>query len=247
MCKTVRQVAELTGISVRTLHYYDEIGLLKPSKTTDAGYRLYDDKALELLQQILFFRELDFSLKQIQGILADANFDKTKALKNHRKLLALKRSRLDNLIALVDKTIKGDTVMSFKEFDTTEIESAQKQYAAEAKEKYGGTAAYQQSQAKTASYGKKEWSAITAEAEALYNKFAAHMDMAPSDPAVQQLTADWQAHITRYYYDCTNEILAGLGEMYVSDPRFTRNIDRYGKGLARFMSQAIQIYCQKAD
>ena len=122
--KTIKQVSDLTGISVRMLHYYDKIGLLKPSKFTEAGYRLYDDEALETLQQILFFKELDIPLKEIKEIMASANFDKMQALKSHEKLLILKRDRLNGLIELVNKTLKGETTMSFKEFDMSEYYNA---------------------------------------------------------------------------------------------------------------------------
>lgn len=118
--RTVKKVSDLTGISVRTLHYYDEIGLLKPSGITESGYRLYDDRALEVLQQILFFKELDIPLKEIKEILESPHFDKTQALKNHKKLLVLKRNRLNDLIELVDETLKGANTLSFKEFDMSE-------------------------------------------------------------------------------------------------------------------------------
>ena len=124
----VNEVAKLTGITARTLHYYDEIGLLSPSETTEARYRLYDDTALETLQQILFFRELDFPLSEIKEIMTNPAFDKTDALKSHKTLLIKKRERLDNLIQLVDKTIKGGNDMSFKEFDVSEIEAMKEKY-----------------------------------------------------------------------------------------------------------------------
>jgi DNA-binding transcriptional MerR regulator len=240
----INEVAKLTGISVRTLHYYDEIGLLHPSEITEAGYRLYDGQALERLQQILFFRELSFPLKEIKSILNNPAFDKHRALENHKKLLLLRRSRLNDLIALVDNTLKGDYDMSFQEFDQSEIENAQKKYAQEAKERYGGTDAYAESEHKTKGYGKEDWSRINTEAEEIYRDFAASMDKEPFAPEVQKLVADWQAHITKNYYNCTKEILAGLGEMYVADARFTESIDKHGKGLAAFMSRSIAYYCK---
>jgi DNA-binding transcriptional MerR regulator len=118
--RTVKQVSDLTGISVRALHYYDEIGLLKPSEITEAGYRLYDDEALKTLQQILFFKELDIPLKEIKEIMLSPYFDKMQALKNQKKLLILKRKRLNGLIELIDKTLKGESTMNFKEFDMSE-------------------------------------------------------------------------------------------------------------------------------
>ena len=118
--RTVKQVSDLTGISIRTLHYYDEIGLLKPSKVTEAGYRLYDDKALEVLQQILFFKELDIPLKVVKEIMLNSNFNKIEVLKNQEKLLIQKRDRLNRLIDLIGKTIQGDNDLSFNEFDMSE-------------------------------------------------------------------------------------------------------------------------------
>ncbi|MBZ9637738.1 MerR family transcriptional regulator [Clostridium sp. FP1] len=129
--KTIKQVSDLTGISVRMLHYYDKIELLKPSNFTDSGYRLYDDEALETLQQILFFKELDIPLKEVKEIMASAHFDKMQALKSHEKLLILKRNRLNGLIELVNKTLKGENTMSFKEFDMSEYFSALEEFKKE--------------------------------------------------------------------------------------------------------------------
>ncbi len=242
--KTVHEVSGLTGISVRTLHYYDEIGLLPPSEITPAGYRLYDDTALEKLQQILFFRELDLPLKEIANILNDPSFDRYKALENHRKLLLMKQKRLDGLLRLVDDTLKGDKMMSFKEFDMTEIEEAKRKYGEEAAQRWGNTEAFAENQEKTSHYGKEDWQRIQKESKEIFEVFASKMDQSPSDPAVQKLVVKWQEHITCNYYNCTKKILAGLGEMYVADERFTKNIDRYGKGLAQFMREAIREYCK---
>jgi len=133
--RTVKQVSDLTGISVRTLHYYDEIGLLKPSEITEAGYRLYDDKALEALQQILFFKELELPLKEVKEIMTEPSFDKMKALENQKKLLILKRNRLDDLIELINKTLKGENTMSFKEFDMTEYYDVLEEFKIKNKDK----------------------------------------------------------------------------------------------------------------
>ncbi|MCI1996960.1 MerR family transcriptional regulator [Clostridium luticellarii] len=133
--RTVKQVSDLTGISVRTLHYYDEIGLLKPSKITEAGYRLYDDRALEALQQILFFKELELPLKEVRKIMTEPSFDKMEALKNQKKLLVLKRNRLNGLIGLINKTLKGESTMSFKEFDMTEYYNVLEEFKTENKNK----------------------------------------------------------------------------------------------------------------
>jgi DNA-binding transcriptional MerR regulator len=241
----INEVAKLTGITVRTLHYYDEIGLLKPSQITEAGYRLYDEKDLAILQQILFFKELDFPLTEIKDIITNPNFDEGKALKNHKELLIKKRERIDKLITLVDNTIKGEDNMSFKEFDMTEIENNKNKYAKEVKERWGDTDAYAESQKKTQSYSKEQWKEITKETEDIFKAFADNRDKSPSSQEVQELVKRWQDFITKRYYKCTDEILQGLGLMYVNDERFKENIDKSGVGTAKLMSEAIAIYCQK--
>lgn len=247
MEKTVLEVSRLCGISVRTLHYYDEIGLLRPARTTGAGYRLYGDAQLARLQQILFFKELDFPLREISAILQNPDFDPRKALENHRALLMQKRGRLEELIGLVDKMLKGDATVKFEPFDNREIEAARRRYAAEAQERWGGTAAFAESEKRTKGYSGEDWARITARAGELYAAFAAAMPNSPGDPAVQKLVSDWQQHITAHFYNCTDEILAGLGELYVSDERFTRAIDQNAAGLAKFMSDAIAIFCARKE
>ena len=240
----INEVAKLTGVTVRTLHYYDEIGLLKPNNVTEVGYRVYDEEALETLQQILFFRELDFPLSEIKEILTNPNYDKQEALIKHKELLTKKRNRLDNLIQLVDHTMKGEKTMSFKEFDRSEIEKSKKEYAAEVKERWGNTDAYKESAEKTKSYGKEQWEMLNKESGAIFQKFAASKDQAPDSAVAQELVKEWQAYITNHFYTCTKEILAGLGLMYVGDERFRKNIDQFGEGTAAFMSAAIEAYCK---
>lgn len=138
----INEVAKLTGVTVRALHYYDKIGLLKPEEITEAGYRIYSENDLETLQQILFFRELDFSLNEIKEMIQNQLYDKTEALEKQKELLMQKRARLDELITLVEGTLKGEREMSFKEFDMTEIEENKKKYAEEVKERWGTTKAY---------------------------------------------------------------------------------------------------------
>lgn len=239
----INEVAKLTGITTRTLHYYDEIGLLKPSQITAAGYRLYDENSLSELQQILFFRELNFPLNEIKEIMTNSEYDKTEALKKHKELLLKKRERIDRLVTLVENTIKGDGEMSFKEFDMTEIESAKKKYAKEVKERFGNTEAYAESEEKAKKYGKEQWQEIDAESKKLLKAFADNMDKTPDSEEVQKLVKEWQDFITKSFYRCTNEILQGLGIMYVEDERFKKNIDSNGEGTAEFISKAIEIYC----
>ena len=241
----INDVAKLTGITVRTLHYYDEIGLLKPSKITDAGYRIYDEDNLETLQQILFFREMNFPLSEIKEIISNPNFDRIAALKNHRDLLIKKKQRLDKLINLVNNTIKGEKNMSFKEFDMTEIEATKNKYAKEVKERYGKTDAYKEYEVKTKNYDKTKWNGINSEDNEIFKAFADNKDKAVDSEEVQGLVKQWQDHISNNYYNCTKEILASLGIMYVNDERFKENIDKSGEGTAEFMSKAIEVYCSK--
>lgn len=242
----INEVAKLTGITVRTLHYYDEIGLLKPSEITEAGYRLYNEQALAELQQILFFRELDFSLNDIRKIMTSPAFDQTKALKKHKELLLEKRSHLDSLIQLVEKTMKGmNTTMEMKVFDLTEIENHKKQYAKEVQERWGETSAYQESEEKTSIYNDAQWQMVSGEGNNIFKAFADNMDKAVERPEVQALVKRWQDFITERFYYCSNEILSCLGLMYIGDSRFTENIDKIADGLAQFVSDAIKVYCEK--
>lgn len=242
----INEVAKRTGVTVRTLHYYDEIGLLKPSRTTEAGYRIYDDRALEHLQQILFFRELDFPLGEIQKFMASPCYDKTDSLQKHRELLIRKKNRLEGLIALVERTLKGESDMSFAEFDTTELEACKQKYADEVKARWGNTHAYRECEQKTESYNGEQWKVLSRKGEALLHAFRESRHLAPDSAEAQALVRKWQAYITASYYSCTNEILACLGQMYVNDQRFTENIDRNGDGTAAFMAQAIAVYCENA-
>ena len=238
----ISRVAKLTGVTVRTLHYYDEIGLLKPSQVTEAGYRVYDDADLEVLQQILFFRELDFSLEDIRKIMQNPAYEKESALRKQRELLEQKRSRLDSLISLVDKTLKGERDMSFRQFDTTEIEAAKKKYAEEAKRRWGDTAAYVEYEKRTSRAGDAQQKMLDDEGAMLLREFGRNRSLAPDSPEAQALVKKWQDYITAHFYTCTKEILSCLGQMYVGDERFTQHIDGYGEGTAAFMSAAIEAY-----
>lgn len=241
----ISEVAKLTGITVRTLHYYDEIGLLKPSEITEAGYRLYSREDLEILQQILFFRELDFPISQIKEIMNNPNYDKEEALKKQKELLIQQRQRIEGLIKLIEKRIEGDNNMSFKEFDMNEIEENKKKYAKEVKERWGTSKAYEESEKKTSSYNKEKWGDINQETSEIFKGFAELRNSDPGSEEVQELVRRWQKYITDNFYTCTNEILSGLGLMYVEDERFKENLDKNGEGTAKLMAEAIKIYCSK--
>ena len=238
----IKEFAEFTGVSVRTLHYYDEIGLLQPAYVDRAtGYRFYDEDSLLRMQEILFYRELDFPLKSIEKILSSPDYDKTKALGEQKQLLKLKKQRLERLISAIDLAMKGETVM--KAFDNTELET----YKAEAQQRWGKTDAYREHAQKTKGYGKEKWNNLAADMDLIFGEFALCMKngAAPESQEAQELVAKLQNHITENYYTCTKPFLSGLGQMYVADERFQNNIDRHADGTAAFVSQAIACYCEK--
>lgn len=241
----INDVAKLTGVTVRTLHYYDEIGLLKPEEVNESGYRIYTERSLEKLQQILFFRELDFPLNEIKKIMEDPFFDEKLAMRKHMELLMKKRERLDNIIGLLRNKIEGGKTMSFKEFDTTEIDTMKEKYAMEAKERWGNTDAYKESQAKTKSYDESKWKDVMENAGSILQEFADCRDCEPGSEQVQNIVKKWQDYITDNFYTCSKEMLSCLGMMYIGDERFTENIDKFGKGTAEFIARAIEIYCSK--
>ncbi|MFX3636781.1 MAG: MerR family transcriptional regulator [Candidatus Pristimantibacillus sp.] len=250
----VNEAAKLAGVSVRTLHYYDKIGLLKPNAVGENGYRLYSEDDFIRLQQILFFKELDFSLEEIKNILDNPHFDRKSALITHRQLLVEKQQRLKKIIGSVDKTIQsieGGTMMSkqemFEPFDRQKIKEHQKRYEQEVKEKYGDSDAYKQSNRKTAGYKEKDWQQIQGEMIDIYRRIAAVMSKGAGDEEVQQAVGEWRQHITSHYYDCTPEIFRGLGDMYVSDPRFTSFIDKEQEGLVAFLREAMHEYCDRLE
>ena len=239
--RTVKEISELTGLSVRALHYYDDIGLLKPSKVTEAGYRLYDDGALRRLQNILLFRELQFPLKEIRAILDTPEFDSSEALKQQIHLLELRKKHIEGLLSLAREVQqKGGFEMNFDAFSKEEIA----QYEAEVKEKWGNTKAYAEYAEKA---GKKNLQEQKDTADRLMELFAGLgelKELSPEDKSVQAKIGELQQFITDNYYTCTDEILQGLGEMYVSDERMKRNIDKTGgNGTAEFVREAISIYC----
>ena len=241
--KTVNEVSKLTGVSVRTLHHYDEIGLLKPTSVTEAGYRLYDDTALERLQHILLFRELQFTLKDIKAILDSPDFDRNRALEQQIELLTLKKDHLENLI-LYARGIKflGVKYMDFSAFDTKKMD----EYAAQAKENWGKTEAYKEFEEKSKDWTEETTENIAKDMMIIFAEFGQMKDLNPADEKVQAQVKKLQDYITEHFYNCTNQILSGLGQMYAGGGEFTENIDAYGgEGTAEFTNKAIDIYCGK--
>ena len=239
--RTVKEVSELTGVSIRTLHHYDEIGLLKPTSVTEAGYRLYDDAALESLHTILLFRELEFPLRQIKEMMNSPSFDPTLALEQQIELLQKQYTHIGRLIALACEIQKrGKAAMGFEAFDKSEIE----QYKQEARERWGGTEAYQEYVMKQMRLTPDE-SRRQGEEVIDFLKEIGQMRHLPVDSAdVQQKIKELQQLFTRNFYNCTNQILSALGEMYVDNNRFRQNIDKEcGEGAAEFLRDAIRVYC----
>ena len=241
----IKEFAKLCGVSVRTLHYYDEIGLLKPAFVDEQNsYRFYDEKSLMRIQEILFFKELDFPLKSISEILSSPDYDKQKALKEQRKLLILKKQRLERIIDALDNAQKGKITMNA--FDNNDYDTARKQYEIEAKERYGKTDAYKEHEQKTASYSKDKWQQVNDGLNAVLAQFAECLKngQAPDCDEAQSLVKNLQNYITENFYTCTNEILKGLGQMYVADERFKANIDKHAVGTAEFVYKSIGFYCK---
>ncbi len=245
MMRTVKEVSKLTGVSVRTLHHYDEIGLLKPTKLTKAGYRMYDDNALSRLQTILLFRELQFPLKKIKVILDNPNFDQSEVISKQIELLELQYKHIGELINFAREIQnKGVNIMNFDVFDKSEIEK----FKAEAKEKWGETKAYQQYEQKVSTKKECDYNKVANELMTMFSELGTLKQLKPNDEIVQKKISDLQKFITDNYYVCTNEILNGLGEMYVCDERFKKNIDKAGgDGTAEFVRQAIAFYCIVLD
>lgn len=240
--RTVKEVSELTGVSVRTLHYYDEIGLLQPTEITEAGYRLYDDTALERLQHIMLFRELEFPLKEIKRIVNCSDFDRNKALEQQIQLLTLKKEHIENLITFA-RGIHGIGVrnMDFSAFDSRKID----EYAAQAKATWGKTEAYREYEQKTAEMSNEDKNKLGNEMMQLFVEFGGMLDKQPKDDEVQAQVKKLQDYITEHFYTCTKEILLSLGRMYSGGGSMTENIDSAGgEGTAAFVHEAIKIYCE---
>lgn len=242
----VKDIADIAGISVRTLHHYDDIGLLIPDSVTEKGYRLYSLENLERLQQILFFKELDFNLNEIKEILDNPNFDKKEALNNHKRLLEEKVRRLKKIINTVNNTINNmeagiemNEKNMFHGFNSDEINK----YKEEVKDKYGKNDAYREFKNKTSNYKKGDWNNLSNEMLDIFKRISDKMDLDPSNSEVQDLIEEWRNYISKNLYNCSIEIFKSLGEMYVYDERFKNNLDKIKYGLAQFLSDAIKVYC----
>lgn len=231
----VKEVAKITGVSVRTLHHYDEIGLLLPDQLTEAGYRLYSDENLATLQQILFFRELGFPLKKIKQLLDHPQFERREAFTMQHEMLLEKRRKLDEMIETIEKTIQQEEGVRkmtneerFKGFDFTT-----NPYEKEARKRWGDERVDEVNDKK---FGE--------EMNEIYFKLAKHLHLSPSSSEAQEAIGEWYVYLNKVG-NYSLEAFQGLGEMYVADERFTENIDQFGEGLAAFMCEAMAIYAKQ--
>jgi MerR family transcriptional regulator, thiopeptide resistance regulator len=242
---TVGAVARLAGVTVRTLHHYHEVGLLTPSGRSEAGYRRYADVDLERLQRILFYRELGFGLDQIKQAMTDGATDASAHLRRQHAMLLDRIGQLQRMASAVEKALEARTMginltpeerfEVFGDFDPD-------QYAAEVEERRGESDAYRESAQRTARYTRADWEAMKAEAAEPANRLVAAMQAGrPADgPEAMDAAEAHRQHISRWFYDCTYEIHAGLAELYVSDPRFTATYEKIAPGLAQYAHDAIK-------
>lgn len=238
----IKEFSLLTEVSVRTLHYYDEIGLLKPDEVDrENGYRYYGERAFEKMLEILFLRELGFSLKSIKEILSSPTYNKKEAFRKQKELLKLKKERIEKMISVLEEAEKGE--LKIMTIDNS-YEKTRKQYEAEVKEKWGSTDAYKESQQKTATYSKEKWNDVSSGLDEVIAEFAKVKAEGRTAEESIFLAEKLQQYITDNFYTCTKEILTGLGEMYVLDERFKENIDKHDEGTAEFMREVIRIYCR---
>ena len=239
---TVHEVSRLTGVSIRALQYYDRIGLLPPAGHTEAGYRLYDAAALETLQQILLFRELEFPLKDIRRIIGSQDFDRQKALEQQIALLTMKKERLEGLIALARgiRDGKENDRMEFDAFDNGRIE----EYAARARASWGATPEYREYEERSRDRSAADNADLGRRMMKIFTEFGAVRTGDPASPAAQALVRKLQAFISEHFYTCSDAVLLGLGKMYAAGGDYTENIDRHGgQGTADFVSRAIEACC----
>lgn len=247
---TVGAVARLAGATVRTLHHYDEIGLVSPTERTDAGYRLYNRRDVERLQEVLFFREIGISLAEIRRIIEEPGYRRSEVLSNQRELLLAQSRRFLAMVEVIDRTTsteqKGNNMTTeemlevFADFDPED-------HQVEAEERWGDTDAFRESGRRVSGYSKQDWLQLRGEADALDQRLLGLMTNGVSADGVEamDLAEEYRAHITKWFYECTPKIYAGLGRMYVDDPRFKDRIDKVGDGLAQFLSDAIKANHQR--
>lgn len=235
---SIGKLAGMSGVSVRTVRYYDQIGLLRPSVVRDTGYRYYDDAALSRLQQILFYRTLDFSLDEIARVLDAKDYDAKASLRRQRDLLLSRGEQMRRMADKINHILGEETTMNGNTLDYDKLKT---QYQQEARERWGDTQAFRQSQQKAEERTPAQAKDIMAQAQEIFAGFGklAAQGAKPGDENVQALVAAWRAFIQKTQYDCTDEIFAGLAEMYTLDERFRENLDKNGAGTAALMREGM--------
>lgn len=242
---TVKQLADVAGGTPRTLHYYDQIGLLRPTMVGENGYRYYDEGAVLRLQQIMFYRELDFSLAEIQAIIDQPDFDLVAALKSHKRMLQQRMGKLNELIQTIDRTMqhlqgakKAEIPDLFAGFDAARQAAYEQEIAA-----HYGEAEVQESRKRWARYSPTQKQQIKDEGNQIYHDLLSLIDQPPTSPEVQRVIARWHDHM-RYFYEPTREIMVGLAEMYASHPDFVARFEEMHPDLPGFLRDAILHYCE---
>ena len=252
MSYTINKIAQMAGVTLRTLRYYDKIGLLAPTARSEAGYRLYSDEDAGRLQQILFFRELDFPLVKILQIMGNPDFDRKKALAMQIEFLEKRAARYEKLSKMARHTlqnleggIKMENREMFKAFDYDKMVEDQKQYEDEVKARWGSTDAYRISAERTSKYTKADWEKINAESEVYMKEliFCFNERVSYADPRMMAVCEAARGHMSKYFYPCSLEAYSNLGSMYIADERFTAYYDKFAPGLAAYYNEAIQHYC----
>jgi len=250
---TVSTAAKITGITIRTLHHYDKIGLLSPASISQSKYRLYSYKDLEQLQQILFFKEIGFSLKNIKQIMSAPHYSKKEALQKHIQVLAQKKQRLDSLIELIENVLnkegesneEGKSMADFTFFKEDNLAERQREYYQEASRRWGNTRAFQEYTNKNNDIKSNEdWQLLNNAVQDFFKEIFKHIDESPDNNEVQSIIHEWKAFISANFYECSVEMLRHLGLIYISDERFSKYINNCGDNrLSGFVTQAINSYC----
>jgi DNA-binding transcriptional MerR regulator len=243
---TIKKLAEFAGVSVRTLHYYDEIGLLKPEYRRSNGYRYYGDKAIARLQQIMFFRELGFGLEEIKKIMSRPDFNMVEALEGHRALLTKQAERLSELLKTVDLTIKkmkGEAEMTIKEYYQGFSDEQIEKYRQEVKERWGEDA-LKDSEARVMKMGKEKFAAIQAEGGVIFRTIADNMAKGYDSPFIQKQVALWHQWLENFSH-YSDEAVLGLGRAYSQDKRFAKFFRKINKNLPEFLTKAIEYWCEE--
>ena len=248
---SVGKVAALSGVTIRTLHHYDEIGLLSPGGRSDAGYRVYEEADLERLQRILFYKELGFTLKEISTIIEDPNTDAMGHLRRQRGLLVERIERLGVMVDAIDYEMEARAMdMNLTPEERFEVfgDFRPEDHAEEAERRWGETDSYKESNRRVSKYTKEDWLKLKAEAEEVQNRLVAAFEagLPPDSEEAMAAAEAHRQHISRWFYECGYDMHRGLTDMYVSDERFRSNYDSQAPGLAQYIKEAAHANAERA-